>query len=302
MKHNFNSIPQVEKDRILEMHVRKILEEQGTPLDVSGNFQQGEKKTIQGGQNAGLKTREMIKAGLKVAKQTLITIGKVTLTILFAPVGIVCLIGYAAFKITQTVVNALIKFLTACGKAVIKATEAITETTINIVTKIFQKLGIAIKAGIDIVGSFFKSVAEGSYKVVIYCLKALKQFGLMFYGKILVMAATIKEFGQDVWNWCKQQFDAISKQIGMAWDSAMNLAKQGWGAVKNLGSQAMELGKKAANKVADVAGQTYGAVKGFAQGLFEDAILFYETYISIRNKDTFALISECSKITKNVIL
>ena len=30
MKHNFNSIPQVEKDRILEMHVRKILEEQGT--------------------------------------------------------------------------------------------------------------------------------------------------------------------------------------------------------------------------------------------------------------------------------
>lgn len=302
MKHNFNSIPQVEKDRILEMHVRKILEEQGTALDVSGNFQQGEKKTIQGGQNAGLKAREMIKAGLKAAKQTLITIGKVTLVIVFAPVGAVCLLGYAAFKISQAVVNALIKFLTACGKVVIKAAEAITETTINIVTKIFQKLGIAIKAGFDILTNFYKSLAEGAYKVIVYCLKALKQFGLWYWGKILVMAATIKEFGQDVWNWCKQQYDAIAKQIGMAWDSAMNLAKQGWGAVKNLGSKAVEFGKKAANKVADVAGQAYGAVKGFAQGLFEDAILFYETYTSIRNNNTLALISECSKITKNVIL
>ena len=135
----------------------------------------------------------------------------------------------------------------------------------------------------------------------------------MFWGKILVMASTVKEFGQNVWNWCKQQFTAISKQIGMAWDSAVNMAKQGWNAVKNLGSQAVQgaknlankavdYGKAAANKVSDYAGQAYGAVKGFAQGLFEDAILFYETYISIRNSDTLALISECSKITKNVIL
>jgi len=38
MKHNFNSISQVEKDRILEMHIRRVLEEQATTLDVGGNF------------------------------------------------------------------------------------------------------------------------------------------------------------------------------------------------------------------------------------------------------------------------
>jgi hypothetical protein len=302
MKHNFNSISQVEKDRILEMHIRRVLEEQGTSLNVGGNFQQGQNKTLKSGQAAGENAKAFLKAGLKTAKETTYTIGKTILRVIFTGVGIICAIGYAVFKVAEAIVNALTKFLTATGKVVISAAKAVGEATISVLTIAFQKLGIAIKAGGDFIASLFKSLKDGAYNLIVSCLKALKQFGIMVWGKILVMASTVKEFGQNVWNWCKQQFTAISKQIGMAWDSAVNLAKQGWSAVKNLGSQAVEFGKKAANKVADVAGQTWGAVKGFAQGLFEDAILFYETYISIRNSDTLALISECSKITKNVIL
>jgi len=302
MKHNFNSISQVEKDRILEMHIRRVLEEQGTSLNLGGNFQQGQNKTLKSGQAAGEDVKAFIKQGLNTAKETVFNIGKLVLRIIFTGVGIICAIGYAVFKVAEAIVNALTKFLTATGKVVVRAAQKVSEATINILATIYKKLGIAVKAGMDFIGSLFKSLKDGAYNIIVSCLKALKQFGVMVWGKILVMASTVKEFGQNVWNWCKQQFTAISKQIGMAWDSAVNLAKQGWNAVKNLGSQAVDFGKKAANKVADAAGQAYGAVKGFAQGLFEDAILFYETYISIRNSNTLALINECSKITKNIII
>jgi hypothetical protein len=309
MKHNFNSISQVEKDRILEMHIRRVLEEQATTLDVGGNFQKGQNKTLKSGEGAGLAFRQTIANGLKTAKEGLITIGKTLIkTVIFAGATIF-VIGEAIFKVNQAIANAIIKFLTSCGKAVINTGKQIGKSTIDVFTKVAQKTGQAIKS----IGDFINGLADSAYKVIVYILKSLKQFGIMFWGKILVMASTVKEFGQNVWNWCKQQFTAISKQIGMAWDSAVNMAKQGWNAVKNLGSQAVQgaknlankavdYGKAAANKVSDYAGQAYGAVKGFAQGLFEDAILFYETYISIRNSDTLALISECSKITKNVIL
>lgn len=309
MKHNFNSIPQVEKDRILEMHIRRVLEEQGTSLNVGGNFQQGQNKTLKSGESAGLALRQTIADGLKMAKESLINIGKILIKTVIVAGAIVFVIGQGIFKVATAIGNAIIKFLTSCGKAVISAGKQVGKATIDVFTKVAQKAGKAIKA----VGDFINGLVDSAYNVIVYILKSLKQFGLMFWGKILVMASTIKEFGQNVWNWCKQQFTAISKQIGMAWDSAVNMAKQGWQSLKNMGQQAwqgaknvankaVDYGKAAANKVADYAGQAYGAVKGFAQGLFEEAILFYETYMSLKHKNGTVLLEECSRITKNVIL
>jgi hypothetical protein len=309
MKHNFNSISQVEKDRILEMHVRRILEEQGTSLNIGGNFKQGQNKTLKSGENAGLAFRQTIINGLKDTKEGLITIGKTIIKTVIYIGATIFVIGQAIYKVQTAIADAIIKFLTSCGKAVINTGKQIGKATIDVFTKAAQKTGKAIKS----VGDFLNGLVDSAYNVIVYILKSLKQFGIMFWGKILVMASTVKEFGQNVWNWCKQQFTNISKQIGMAWDSAVDMAKQGWNAVKNFGSNAIKgaknlankavnYGKDAANKVSDYAGQAYGAVKGFAQGLFEDAVLFYETYISLKGKDGITLLEECSKITKNVIL
>lgn len=309
MKHNFNSISQVEKDRILEMHIRRVLEEQATTLDVGGNFQKGQNKSLKSGEGAGLAFRQTIANGLKTAKEGLITIGKTIIKTVIVIGATIFVIGQAIYKVNMAIANAIIKFLTSCGKAVINTGKQIGKATIDVFTKVAQKTGKAIKS----IGDFLNGLVDSAYNVIVYILKSLKQFGIMFWGKMLVMASTIKEFGQNVWNWCKQQFTAISKQIGMAWDSAVNMAKQGWESLKNFGSQAyqgaknlankaVDYGKNAANKVADYAGQAYGAVKGFAQGLFEDAVLFYETYISLKGKNGTVLLEECSRITKNVIL
>lgn len=298
MSRNFNTISKEEQGRILEMAIRKVIKEETESLSVGDSFLKGQDKTLEGGLSVGKSVKQSIIKTVEGATETIINIGSVIIKIVFLGVGVVVIIGKTLLKITEVIAKALIKFLTSCGKVVITAGKVVGKATIKFISSFIDGLSTVVKG----IGSFISGLVDGASKVVIFCLKALKQFGLMFWGKILVMASTISEFGQSVWKWCKEQFSPISKKIGIGWDSAVNLAKKGWDSVKNLGSKALDFGKNVANKVSDVAGQTYGALKGFAQGLFEDSILFYETYISLKGKDTMTLLEECSKITKNVVL
>lgn len=302
MKNKLNYISESEKNRILEMHIKALLKEQGTPLNVGGSFQQGQAKTIGGGQQAGKALKQQISNALKTAKEISVKIGNTIIKFLIYGTAVICFIGLVTYKITKAIFDALIKFLTATGNVVIGAATAVAETTVDILTTAIRKTGQGIQNASQAIGTFVRDSADKSYGIIIYCLKACKQFGIMIWGKILVMASTISEFGQTVWNWCKQQYQTIANQLGMAWDSAVDMAKQGWESLKNLGSKALDYGKKAANTAADYAGQAWGAAKGFAQGLFNESIQFYHTYYSIESTDTLSLIRECSKITKNVII
>ena len=313
MKHNLNSISLDEKERILEMHINAILKEQGTNLNVGGNFQQGQAKTQQSGQQAAQNLKAGVTKGLRTAKEVVVTIGKNTIKFVIIAGAVVVVIAETLYKISQTVFNAIIKFLTSIGKSVIGQAQVIQQATVDVFTKGVQKIGQVITAGKDIVTSTIQSMKDTSYNIIIYIIKLLKQFGNLFWGKALVMAATINEFGQNVWNWCKQQYNTIAKELGMAWDGAVNTAKQGFNAlknmgkqayqnVKNVGNQALDYGKQTANKVANYAGQAYGAISGFADGLFNESIDFYRAYTSINSKGTFELINECSRMTKSVIL
>ena len=302
MKHNLNSISLDEKERILEMHIKAILKEQNTDLNIRGNFQQGQSKTQQSGQQAAQNLKAGVTKGLRTAKEVVVTIGKNTIKFVIIAGAVVVVIAETLYKISQTVFNALIKFLTSIGNSVIGQAQVIQQATVDVFTKGVQKTGQVITAGKDIVTSTIQSIKDTSYNIIIYIIKLLKQFGNLFWGKVLVMAATINEFGQNVSNWCKQQYNTIAKELKMTWDSAVNTAKQGFNALKDMGKQGIEYGKQAANKVADYAGQSYGAVSGFAKGLFNESIDFYQTYMSINSKGTFELINECSRITKSVIL
>lgn len=338
MKHILNNISENEKNEILGHYtgqlkidnskfnklvenklgdVKPLLSEQAATANqsIGQQYQQGKEQGKQAGVVAAQNVKTFVKQGLSTAKEIVIQIGKIVFKAIVYGAAIVFVIGKGLYKVGQTVGNAILKFLSATKQAVVSGTQAVSDATTNAITAIAQT-AIAADRWVNekgkAVGAWIGSMQDKAYSVITWSLNQLKQFGIAQWAKFLIMAAGVKEFGNNVANWCKQQYTTVANQIGATWDQAKTAATKGLNYAAQQGEKAAKAVaggvQKASQAVAggvqsflgDVA-KTAGQATGFLGGLFSESVEFYSIYNSFNSTDTLGIITECQKYNVKVI-
>jgi phage-related protein len=242
----------------------------------------------------------------KGAKQIVVTIGKTAFNVIIYGAAVVYLIGKTAYKVAAAASNAIFKFLAATGKAVISAATAVGDAVLTGL----KAAGVAIEKGAQAVTAWLGSLKDQTIAIVKWVVNLFKQFGNAVWGKVLIAAGAIQEFSAYLGTWLKDSYNTVAKEVGLAWDQAMNLAKQGVNALKQGLSTAAQNAKNVVNKVgnkisstasnignsiANTAGKAAGWIKGFLSEMLE-------RYYSMENYTTNQILSECVKYNGKVIL
>ena len=278
----------------LKTMISKIIEEQ----TMSQSFQQGQKS----GYAAGQKVQQAVKGAANTlvqgAKQIVIKIGNTIFTCLITGAAIVFLIGKGLFKVSQIVGNAILKFLSATGKAIVGATTALTQATINLGIS----LGIAWNKGTKWVEAKLASLADSTLSTLKWVINQFKQFGIEQWGKVLVAAANVREFGSMIGGFLKQSWDTIKDKVGVAWENAKSWASGQWNKLKqgaaNMANRAASAVSSTAKSIGSGIATGAGALWGGIKGLFSEMV---ERYLSFKGKDTMTILSECRKFNTQVI-
>lgn len=277
--------------------IKRVIEEQG--LAVGQNFQTGQQQTFQAGQQAKQKVKQAVSAGAKsianAGKQVLVTIGKVSFTILVIGGAAIYLIGKGLYKVNMAINNAIMKLISAVGNATVSAATAISQATTNAL----KSAGIAIEQGVDYITKALIQRADDGIKIIKYVIGLFKGLGVMAYAKVLLAANSIQEIAKAAGQWLKEQYNSIASQVGKSWDEAVGWAKQGLQNVKagaqNLANKVQNKATGFVNKAANVAGQAWGAIKGFMNE-------FFIRLISMENKSSMILMREMKYYNNKSIL
>ena len=278
----------------LKRLIENIIQEQG--LAVGQNFQQGQQIGSKAGQQARQAVNTAVKQGAQAvgdaakqvaagAKQVVVTIGKVSFTIITYGAAIVYLIGKGVYKVSAAVGNAILKFLSAIGSATVSAATAMSQATMNGL----RAAGIAIEKGAQFVGQQLTNLKDSSVAIGKWVIGQFKGLGAAVYAKALVAANTLRELNSALGMWFKDQYNTVANAIGASWDQAVGMAQKGWQNIKAGATKAFDNVKSTAtniaNKASDYAGRAVGAIQGFLSE-------FFDRLISMKNKSTNTLLSE----------
>jgi hypothetical protein len=299
---------------LTESQLKKVIEKMIEEADIQPTnkfqpgqkFQQGQQQGFASGKQAQIAVLNAGREAMKGAKQVIVTIGKVTFTVITYGVAFIYLIGKSLYKVGAAIGNAILKFISATGRAAVGAATAVGDATINGL----KVAGVAIEKGAQVVSSFVASLKDQSIAIVKWVINLFKQFGNALWGKLLIAAGSIKEFSSALGTWLKDSYSAVAQEVGLAWDRAMQLGAQGINALKSGVSNAVDSVKSAAstvgnkisstaanigNKIAGGLGSAAGWVKGFLSEMFE-------RYFSMENFSTSKILSECVKYNGKIIL
>jgi hypothetical protein len=277
--------------------ISKIIKEQD--LALGQNYQKGLQTGTAAGQIARQAVNKATASAANLGKEVVITIGKTVLTIVVGVGYALFLIGKGVYKVTQSIGNAIIKFLSSTGKATIKTANKLGSVALSAL----QSVGVSINKGLDATKQQINSIKDSSMAVVKWVIGLFKSMGVVVWGKILVSASQIKEFGQEINGWLKQQWSSIQNQVGVTWDKASSWAtgainkasstvKQGVSTAANAVKQGVA---DYSNKVSNVAGNTWGAIQGFLNEMFE-------RLLSFNGMTTNQILSEAVKFNGKSIL
>lgn len=273
--------------------INKVIEEQN--LAVGQNFQKGTQTGAAAGQQARQAVNKAVASAANLGKEVVVTIGKTTFYIIVTAGYAIFLIGKGIWKVGQTIGNAIIKFLSATGKATVKVANQVSTGVLNGL----QSAGVAINKGLEVAKQTLNSAKDSSMAVIKWVIGQFKSLGVQVWAKVLVSASQIKEFGQAVTGWLGQQWGTIQNQVGVAWDKAANWASGAFNKAKQGVSNAVNTVKQGAtnlaNKAANVAGNTWGAIKGFLSEMFE-------RLLSFKGTTTDQILSEAVKFNGKSIL
>ena len=273
--------------------VRRVIKEQST---VSSSFQSGQKT----GQAAAQATKQAVGQAaqevMKVGKQTIFTIGRVTFTVIIYGTAVVWLIGKGVYKLTKEVSDALIKLLTSTGKVVVGKVTYLTEQTTNSL----KSAGIAIDKGSQYVTQQLTNLKDSSVQIAQWVIGQGKQLGDKVYASVLLGASKIKSLSDILGNWLGGQWETIQNQIGQSWSQAKSTASKAYqgakSAVQNVGSK---IGQTASG-IAQGASQVAGNVSGFLGGLMRE---MFERFLSFEGYSTIDILFESRKFNnKSIIL
>ena len=291
MKNMKKVIKLTEND--LNRIVRRVIKEQST---MSSSFQSGQKT----GQAAAQATKQAVGQAaqevMKVGKQTIFTIGRVTFTVIIYGASVVWLIGKGVYKLTKEVSDALIKLLTSTGKVVVGKVTYLTEQTTNSL----KSAGIAIDKGSQYVTQQLTNLKDSSVQIAQWVIGQGKQLGDKVYASVLLGASKIKSLSDILGNWLGGQWETIQNQIGQSWSQAKSTASKAYqgakSAVQNVGSK---IGQTASG-IAQGASQVAGNVSGFLGGLMRE---MFERFLSFEGYSTIDILFESRKFNnKSIIL
>lgn len=284
--------------------VRRVIKEQST---MSSSFQSGQKtgqaqaqatKQVVG--QAAQATKQAVGQAaqevMKVGKQTIFTIGRVTFTVIIYGASVVWLIGKGVYKLTKEVSDALIKLLTSTGKVVVGKVTYLTEQTTNSL----KSAGIAIDKGSQYVTQQLTNLKDSSVQIAQWVIGQGKQLGDKVYASVLLGASKIKSLSDILGNWLGGQWETIQNQIGQSWSQAKSTASKAYqgakSAVQNVGSK---IGQTASG-IAQGASQVAGNVSGFLGGLMRE---MFERFLSFEGYSTIDILFESRKFNnKSIIL
>jgi hypothetical protein len=281
--------------------VKKMISEQGYEAGVQAGMvsgkatQQKVKQGVQTAVNVGI-------AAFKGAKEALISVGKFTFTAIIFAGYVTFKIGETLYKVSAGIGNAILSFLASSGKAVVKYANQVGQATVAA----FEKLGANIKMGAQAVAQWLGAQKDKAYAMITYVIGLFKQFGVAVYGKMLVAAANVKEFGSNVANWAKTQYNAVAQQLGVAWDTAVGAVSKGVDYLKQKASQVGTAVNQAGQKVAnyakgawDKASNIAGKGIGFLKGLVSE---FFVRFIELNSMNSVQIINEWVTNPSKVIL
>lgn len=268
--------------------LQRIINEEQT---MGQSYDKGKQSGIATGQKAQQKVKTVVNDALKLAKQSFVTIGKTTITVLSYGIAVIWVIGEGIFKINAAVSQALLKLLMATGKAVIGGVTALTQKTINVLNKV----GILIEKGAKFVGDKINSLKDSTIAVGKWFINTCKQLGVKAWAGILAGASKIKEIASVLGQFLSSSWATIQNQMGMAWDQVQNMAaniKQG---VQNAYSNVKQGAQAVGNKVANYAGKAAGFLKGFLSEMFK-------RYYGFKGTNTLSILVEGRKYNNRSII
>lgn len=283
--------------------VENVLSEQ---LNLSQNFKTGQNLGQKMGQGARQAVNTAVNKGVQNVKQAagqvlqggkeiVVKIGNTTFTVLVYGAAMVFLLGKGVYKVGQAVGNAILKFLSATGKATVSAAKSVGSATMTGL----KNAGIAVEKGAQFVGQQLTSLKDNAVGVVKWMINKFKQFGAIAWGKVLLAASAVKEWGGALMSWIKQQYGSIANQLGVAWDDAVSGAKKIGQKVASTVGNAVNTVKNTAsniaNNVSNAAGNAWGAVQGFLSE-------FFERFYGFESNDTLSIVSESRKYNGLTIL
>lgn len=243
-------------------------------------YKSGKIKGIQAGTAIRSAISGAIKKGAEIRKKTIegavqigITVGKLVLTCVIFGVVVLVKIGQGFYKIGKSVFDALLRFLNAVGNAVVSAAKALDAAT----TRALNAIGVVLTAGVEALERGLNTIKDGTVYVITSVLNAFKEFGISVWGKVLIAATKIKEFGTKVLEWIKTQYKTIEQKVGVAWDQAVSTVKSA--------------AKSAWNTAQDYAGRAVGFGQGLL-GLQEFLQEFFVRYRSTSGYNTKEIILE----------
>lgn len=282
----------------LKKLIKKLIKEQSLSSDFKQSMSQSRSSGKEDQQRVIQHVKQGVSGTLKLMKQTIITIGKIMFTVIVVGLAIIFLIGNAIYKVSQAIGNSIIKFISSTGKAVIRTATKIEQKTIDA----FKSLKISLEKGIDFVSQQLANLKDSSVAIAKWVVNSFKQFGIQFWGKILVMVSGIKELSNILSNYLKTSWSSIQNKVGVAWEDASKWATGTFNAVKQkVSNTADQIGnsiKNKANDLAHSAARKMGSALGYAQGFLSE---MYERYLSFSD-NTLSILSEAKQYNGKVIL
>jgi hypothetical protein len=283
--------------------VTKVINEQS----LGQSYQQGQLLSIknQAGVAQAKAVRNLAISAFKGAKQTVVKIANAYFTIVIYAGATIWVIGKGIYKVTQAVSDALLKLIASTGKAVISAGQAVAQGTVAV----FKAAGVMVEKGAQAVTQYLTSMKDSSIAAAKWLINSCKALGAAVWGKMLIGVGTIKELSGALGGWAKQQYSAIAKSLGVAWDTAVNAASKGYDAFKqNVSNAANKItgaydsvkqgASNFANKVANTAGQFTQGAQNFMSNLFE----MVERWAAMDGMSHSQILNESQKYYGKIIL
>jgi hypothetical protein len=232
---------------------------------------------------------------MKAGKQTIVTLGNITFTIVIYGAAVIWLIGKGVYRIAKATSDALLKLLSSTGKLVIGGATELGKKSVDTL----KAGGILIDKGAQYVGQQLSNLKDSSVTLGKWIIGQAKQFGSKIYAAVLSGASKIGTIANLVGDYLKQQWSTVQAQVGKTWEQAKSLASGAYQTAKktaqNVGSQI----SKTASDIGSGISKAAGNVTGFLGGLMSE---MFERYFSFEGETTLDILFEARRFNGKSIL
>lgn len=274
-----------ELTRMITQIIKEELSQEA--MNMQGNFQQGQQQGMQKGQAAGQATKQVVQTVANTAKEYVFKFGSIYVSYITFGRQVVWIVGKALFKINVAVHNTIIKVITAA----LRQAPVMISALSKIAQDKLRAIGIQLQQKYEAAKKILSTLADSTmalFKALVDAaatLKAeVKAIFLVALVELGTLTAPLRGYIKNAWN-------TVRNVVGVGFDQAVK-----WGSKQ--AASWKKWGQGMLNKASNVAGQAYGAAKGFVQSLFE----MFERFFSFTSDTHSGIVVEARYISKGILL